>query len=191
MIQLRKIFLIVIALATLTACASAQPGEALTPAMTFKNLEPLNLAVRDRAINAVHPINAEGFSYALDDLMSVYLQRKLHPVGTQGAISANIDQVEVHRTQEEAESGVANFLNVGGFEVYTVKIKLRLEHLDNAYEPVYGKVLNINRRIKISEHASIAEREQTQFESLEKLFVDLDQRINKILLEEMKLGVTN
>ena len=90
--------------------------------------------------------------------------------------------------EENSPNAAADFFGLGGFDVYDVKVVLRLEHRNDAGDLIYGTVVNAHRGIKVSEHASIAERERVQFEGLEQLFLMLDGHVNKVLIKDMGLS---
>ena len=182
-------FLAVVILA-LGACSSMpHPEGKPLPGMTFSHLKALGLNVAARDISVQPTDNQARFSQNLDEMTEIYLTQKLHPQGERGKVVAALDESSIVVVEENSPNAAADFFGIGGFDVYKVAVKLRLEHYDDAGNLVYGTVVNAHRGIKISEHASIAEREHTQFEGLEQLFLMLDQRVNKILIQDMEIGV--
>ena len=183
-------FGVLMAVLVLGACSSMpHPAGKPLPSMTFSHLKALGLNVATRDISVQPTDNQAGFSQNLDEMIDIYLNQKLNPRGEQGKIVAALDESSILVVSENSPNAAADFFGLGGLDVYKVTIKLRLEHYNDAGDLEYGTVVNAHREIKISEHASIAEREHTQFEGLEQLFLMLDARVNKILLQDMSVGV--
>lgn len=187
--MMRRLSVLMVML-VLGACSSMpHPAGKPLPSMTFSHLKALGLSVATKDISVQPTDNQARFSQNLDEMMEIYLTQKLNPRGEQGKVVAALDESSIVLVNENSPNAAADFFGLGGADIYKVMIKLRLEHYNDAGDLVYGTVVNAHREIKISEHASIAEREHTQFEGLEQLFLMLDQRVNKILLQDMKIGV--
>ena len=185
-------FLLLAVVILVAGCTSpsALNGKPL-PAMTFKHLQPVVLNVASTEIQVRPSLTSEGFSYPLDDMVDFYLQRKLNAVGQKGNILASLEESSIKRLYEPSEYEALSYFDLAGFDVYEVALKLRLEHqADNGGEPLYGTVINARRLIKVSQHTSIVEREQAQFEGLEQLFLELDSHVDKVLIQDMKLKIS-
>ncbi len=185
--RISRVCLLVL-LAVFGGCTSMpHPEGKPLPAMTFKHLATLPLGVQDIRVEIQETENATGFSFALDEMVRAYLQRKFKPEGVSGVLVAALDKSVVKSKHVKASNSAAGFLGVGGYDSYDVHLKLRLEHLDSHGNRVYGTVVNAKRTINVSEHASIAERESAQFEGLETLFVELDKHVEKVVVQDMEL----
>lgn len=183
-------FVCILAVFMLVACNSMpRPEGKPLPELGFAHLKPLALNVKARNIEVNPTDNRAEFSQNLDEMMDIYLNRKLGAKGGRGTIVAVLDESSIVLIEESSPNAAADFFGLGGFDVYKVMIKLRLEHRDSLGRLVYGTVVNGHRSIKITEHASIAERERAQFEGLEKLFLMLDAHVNKVLIKDMKLNI--
>ncbi len=97
------------------------------------------------------------------------------------------ERTDVTRRFEKAGNSAADYMNIGGQDVYDVKVKIRLEHVSERGNVLYGNTISARRVMKISEHTSIAERERHQLEGLEALFADLDRQVTKTVVQDMGL----
>lgn len=173
----------------ISGCASTpSPMGKPVASMTFKHLQPIPLTIHTIDIQTVETNNMAGFSYDLDQMVQAYLDRKFVAGGGEGTLLASLDSSSIKRGFEESSNAAADLFGLGGYDVYEAALSLRLEHLDKGLNRVYGTVVRAKRIIKISEHASIAEREYAQFEGLEHLFVELDRHVEKVVLKDMALG---
>lgn len=185
----RSIAYCVLGFALLAGCTTSLPQGKYMPAQTFENLQPLSINVKSKTVNAAPERNEAGatFPFDLSEMAQIYLNRKINPVGAQNTLSAHVDEAVISDVYQKSDSKAIGWLGMGGFDVYEIRLKIRLEHRADNGDMLYGNVVNAQRQIKISQHKSMAEREQDQFEALEKLFLELDQRIDMILMEKMRL----
>jgi hypothetical protein len=68
-----------------------------------------------------------------------------------------------------------------------VKLVMRLEHISPSGTVLYGNTIKAQRTMNITEHASVAEREQHELEGMEKLFADLDAQVVQVVTTGMHL----
>lgn len=179
-----------LALTLMTGCSTSIPEGKYMPAQTFENLQPLSLAVKNKSIRTVPESNAaiDTFPFDLSEMAQLYLDRKIKPTGVQGTLVASVDEATITDMHQKSDSKAIGWLGMGGFDLYEVHLKIRLEHRADNGDLIYGNTVNAQRQVKISQHLSIAKREADQFEALEKLFMEMDQRMNMVLLEKMHLG---
>lgn len=179
-----------LSLTILSGCATSLPEGKYMPMQTFENLQPISLAVKGKTIKSVPENNmaTDTFPFDLSEMTQIYLDRKMKPTGVQGTIVASIDEATITDVHQKADSKAIGWLGMGGFDLYEVDLKIRLEHRNDNGDLVYGNSVNAQRQVRISQHLSVADREKAQFEALEKLFTELDQRMNMVLLEKMRLG---
>ena len=182
-------FVFVVMIGMLGACSSMPSPEGKPlPELGFAHLKALDLQVKNREIAVKPTDNKAGFTQNLDEMVEMYLNRKLNPDGEADKIVASLDSSSIILIEENSPNAATDFFGLGGVDIYDVKMALRLEHHNDAGELIYGTVVNAHRAIKITEHASIAERERVQFEGLEQLFLMLDGHVNKVLIQDMKLN---
>lgn len=183
--RLRFIPALFIICIVLAACTTT--GGKPLPALTFAHIAPVPIKVA-RVVQ--HPGNGHtdgGFILAPDEALQRYLGRKFQSAGGPGILSISIEEAGVTHGFEKSKNQAGNFLGVAGFDVYDVTLKLRAEHLDPGGVVLYGKVLSVGQKIKISEHASLVERERHQLEGLEEMFKQLDILLTHTVLEDMNL----
>lgn len=156
--------------------------------MTFANYAPIPVNVRDVNIQTQAAGPGEG-DFIMDPQAAAqeYLKARFAPRGLQGALSATIEEASVRKARKESSDKVARFFAMGGQDVYQVTLRVRFDHLDNAGNVVYGKVLTARRALHITEHASVAEREGHMLEGLEAMFRDLDREVQNMVAYQMHL----
>lgn len=169
----------------LTGCASTPHPEGMPlPAMTFENLAPIPVNVKIVNVKAAlerHP--SPGFVVSPYDAARTYLQRRFVAQGMHDSLNAYIDEASVKEAGRKADSRVLSFMNVGGHMVYTVRIKIRLEHVAENKQVLYSRSVTVTRVMTITEHSSIAARETREFDGMEALFADIDKAVTAIVDE--------
>ena len=131
---------------------------------------------------------AEGFVISPTEASRRYLSSRFQAAGGQGTLRAVMQESTVRHVYNASKGKVAGYLNVAGHDVYDVKLVLRLEHISERGTVLYGNTIKAQRTMNITEHASVAEREQHQLEGMEKLFADLDRQVVHIVASDMRLG---
>lgn len=183
-------FLLCVLVTPLLSCTSDNmPQGEYMPTQTFANLPPLALNVGEKSIKTqkMRDESEVPFPFDLSEITRLYLEQKIKPAGMDGKIVASLDEAVVTDQYKASDNTAGEWLGVGGFDVYKVRLKLRLEHRGHGGELLYGTVVHAQREIKISQHASIAKREGDLFEGLEKLFTDLDKHVDSVFTEKMHL----
>jgi hypothetical protein len=183
---MKKRFLTFSALAILAACSGG--SGAPHPDITFQHIQamPVNVATVDTHVEQGN--EAEGFVISPTIAAERYLSTRFRTAGTEGTLRAVMQEITVRHVYNASKGKISGYLNVAGHDVYDVKLVLRLEHLSDRGTVLYGNTIKAQRTMNITEHASIAEREQHQLEGLEKLFADLDQQLVHIVVSDMHLA---
>lgn len=164
-----------------------------TPVQTFAHIDPVRLNIARIEITNVSndPSPPADFKISLVDKTMQYFGRKVvaspYADPSQGFLSVKIQQASVQKEHQLAKGTVPKSLGVGGADVYMLKLTLLVELHDAQGYVTHGKSLVANRRLSLSEHSSIAEREKLQLESVEALFNVLDPKLTHILLGDMQL----
>lgn len=175
------------AVLSLAACSSVPAGKPLRT-LTFAHLQPIPINVGEiKTHNATEEIPGV-FVISPYTAIQDYLHARFAPGGYDGTLEGVIEDAAVVHSYEQSTSGTGRFLNVGGFDVYDMNVNLRLSHLDRSGGMIMSTTINARRVVKVSEHASIAEREKRQFEGMKSLFTDLDNAVQHAVLGEMGLG---
>lgn len=176
---------------SLSACAiQPNPAGKPLPMITFQHLQKLPISVGMLKTSSEATGVSEAFIISPHDAMRDYMHARFVPKGFSGELQAVIEQADVQHSYEASGSKVGSFLDVGGLDAYAMSIRMRLEYIGEDGGVIHGSVLNAKRVVKVSEHASIAEREKRQLEGAEGLFVDLDEQIRAIVLDQMRLGIS-
>ncbi|MGB4057570.1 MAG: hypothetical protein WBK77_05760 [Alphaproteobacteria bacterium] len=174
------------ALSVLAACT----GPAMPPPdVTFQHIQPMPISVANVETHVEPGTEVDGFVISPTTASERYLSTRFRAAGTQGLLRANMEEITVRHVYSPSKGNVSGYLGVAGHDVYDVKAVLRLEHVSDRGTVLYGNTIKAQRTMNITEHASVAEREQHQIESLEKLFADLDQQVLRIVLADMHLGM--
>jgi hypothetical protein len=176
-----------VSVVVLAACANnVGPGQPL-PQLTFAQLQPIPVNVS--TINTHIRGSKTGGAFIADPaaVAENYMKARFVPRGAQGSLDATIEEATVTKDEKESANNVARFLKVGGTDVYNITLRVRFEHLGAGGLPLYGKVFTARRRLNISEHDSIAEREKFEFKSLEKMFNELDKEVIHMVTEDMRI----
>lgn len=180
--------LLLLSCVALAACSS-NPISGVGPAdLTFQHVRPVNLPVSDLSVERAAPSqsNAPGFVVPFEDKIEPYFRKKVQTVGGEKRMKVIIEESYVKESFEPSPNKVAGFLDVAGFDVYNLSLILNVRSEDN-FGAHKGVRLKLARTIKVSEHASVAERETKQTEGVEALFRELDVNMTRIALQELDL----
>ena len=160
------------------------------PSMTFEHVRSIPLRVGMlKTLEAEGVKSSDSFTVSPHAALEQYLHARFVPKGFDGTLQATIEDASVRHTYEPSTDTVKNYLNLDGRDVYDMTILLRLEHHDRDGTLSYGTVITVRRLVKVSEHASIAQRERAQYEGMEELFKDLDRETLRVVLADMGLGL--
>jgi hypothetical protein len=174
------------AIGILVACST---GAGLPqPEMTFQHIQPMPVNVANVETHVEDGNEAEGFAISPTAASQRYLSTRFRAAGSEGTLRATMQEITVRHVYNASKGGVTGFLNVAGHDVYDVKLVLRLEHVSPSGTVLYGNTMKAQRTMNITEHASMAEREQHQLEGMEKLFADLDRQVVKVVASDMRLA---
>lgn len=191
--MVRFSFLILISIFVVACTSMPNPAGKPIAAMTFDHIQPKPIYVSRIESSAVEQHAGAKFFQPVDEATLSYFANKFKAhddgAGQRGTLKILVEQAVVLKTHEKAQHQVANFLDVAGFDVYNVIVQVRIEHLDSQGFVKQGNVVTARRFIKISEHASLAERDRRQLEGMEALFNDLDDRVEEIVLDDMDLRI--
>ena len=190
--RILSIFCCCLAIICVAGCSSLGNGlnGKPVPKMTFEHLPPI--AINVGALNTQSMVTGQEDLFVISpyDLMEAYLHTRFMPEGRAGTLLVTIEDSGVGYTHERAKNKLGEYFDMGGLDIYDMRIALRVDRLDDARNVVQTYKVNGQRIIKISEHSSIVEREQEQLRALEKLFYDLDGYMRKVILDDMGLGMT-
>lgn len=182
------------AIATMPGCSSTpHPEGKPLPGLVFDHMEsrPVNVGIVEVVNNyATHRHAADigsRFVAAPDETLKKYLEARYRAQGGPGKLVLDIDEASVFVFHQDAEFAPGRWIGVAGFDEYsmTVKLNVRAENVPGFYEQ--NRTFTARRRVKISEHASIAEREQDQFKALEVMIHEIDAAVYKTLRDEFRL----
>ena len=183
-----RLFIVFFFMIGLAACSFAPKGEPV-PAVTFDHLEPIPVAVQNIHVENIYEGENDAFVMPPEAPMESYIQNRFKAAGAQNILNIIIEEASVKHQHEQSAQSFARFWDIGGTEHYDVTLRLRLQRDNGFGDIVYGTVLKAERQVKVSEHLSIAEREQAQLHALEQLFDSIDQNIQRIVLDDMNLAV--
>lgn len=170
------------------ACSvTPDPAGQPLPMITFAHLQKLPVNVGLVQTKTDVQGYSDVFIVSPYDALRDYMHARFIPKGNRGELLAVIERADVKHSHETARNSVGSALGIGGLDVYEMSIRLRLDHMGAGGGVLQGSILSATRVVKVSEHASIAERERRQFEGAEGLFQDLDAQIQAIVLDEMNL----
>lgn len=171
----------------IAACAGSDPHP--MPMLTFEHIAPAPINVARISVSNEAAPSEVAFVVSPQNAMEEYLNRRFAAQGLEGELRGVIEEAQVSEAHKPSDSKVGNFFGVAGFDEYNVTVRLRLEWVDQDGIKRYSNVLAARRTMRITEHASVAEREKHQIEGLEILFRDIDREAQRIVLRDMNLGL--
>lgn len=183
-------FLLALASLFVFGCSGGHPEGKPIPRFNFDHIEAFPVDVS--AVEAINhysqakPANdaSSMFVMAPDETLQRYLQSRYQARGQRGRLVFEIQEASVYQFNQEAASAPARWLDVGGYEEYNLTLKVKVRALDIPGYTEKSRVITAQRRLKLSEHASLAERESRQFEALEKAMHDVDNAVQRAIRED-------
>lgn len=182
--------IVLLPLIVLAACSSPGILGKAPPDLTFQHVRPVNLPVSDisveQAPGATSASNATSFVVPFEQVIESYIRHKIQAVGGDKRLKVIVEEVSVKERFEPSPNKVAGFLDVAGFDIYDLSLVLNVR-AEDSIGGNKGVKLKLARMIKVTEHASVAERELRQTEGVEALFRELDTNMTRITLQELDL----
>ena len=187
-----KTAMILSSVLVLGACASMPNPEGKPMAdITFGHLSPVSLEVSDIVRNGITQDQLDrvpqSFTVPIDDLTNAYIKRRLKAVGGSERLTLTVEDLSVRYEQKRSDSTVADFLGVAKTDSYAITLTMNLMLQNESNGAMRGRKFTARRVINISEHKSVAEREQHQLEGVEALFMDVDSAVLDILQHQFGL----
>ena len=164
------------------------------PQQTFAHVEPIRLNVARIEVTDVsnNPPLPQDFTVSPVDAAIQYFSKKMkaseHAGPQHGIVLVQIEEASVVKEHKDASGFFASKLGVGGLDAYHMRLRVSIEYRDQNNDLLHGKVINADRKFSISEHSSLAKREDAQLKSIEAVFDKIDDEVTRTLLEEMRLG---
>jgi len=168
----------------LAACEAAVPAQKI-PALTFQHLAPLNLAVGKVEVTSKYkpPLAAPNvehrFATPPAKALRTWANDRLRPAG--GAYTARlvILDASVTETKLKTRKGITGAFYIEQSERYDAVAEADLIIVDGSGAHKGFASTRASRSVTVSENASLAERERTQFELVESLMRDFDLELEK------------
>ena len=193
---LRGCSLLLLSMVVLNGCERPAPRIANglpLPAQTFEHIERLPVNVGNVQIlmeDALRDARVGGFSISLTDRAMLYLSKKFETSGAFGAdgqLVARVEVADVQHMQRPSDHRLLQTINLDRINRYFMELAIRLEHVGRDGRVLHGQVLRVSKVLNLSEHSSIAAREQAQFDAVEEMFDLLDPQVTQVVKDNMKL----
>lgn len=165
------------------------------PAQSFAHIKAIPVDVSEID---VHPAEdalmsvPDDFVFSVYDHAQAYLPRKFSAAPRDMAneqLVFRVQRADVTRAYVPSQKGLAKSLDVGGQDQYVIRLEIAAEHTGPDGHIWNGQVVTVTQTLAVSEHSSLADREEAQLRSIEALFAALDQELERVVLEDMRLGV--
>lgn len=161
------------------------------PEQTYEHVGRLSLDVREVQIFQ-GDVGAEAggdFAVSLADRALLYLSKKFKASdgGHEGRLVVIIEDASVDQVHRGSRYSFLDRVGLDGVDQYSLKLTVRLEHHGDDGRVLYGRRLQARKMLEVSEHESLAQREQEQFNAVEELFAILDPEMLRVIRAEMNL----
>lgn len=155
------------------------------PVITFQHVPEIfvnagSVEVVDKAYAGRDNLNP--LSEKLRGLVERFTENRIVSSGSFGKLLVIVEDASVFRSDiDESESVVEKVLWLKKRERYDFYLKVRISFLDDRSREFKGTVLVFGRRLEIPESFSMAERERSQLETLEKIADDFSVSVSDYL----------
>ncbi len=188
MIQAKKTLAILTVL-VLTACATAAPKP--LPSLDLSRVEPQNLPIGSVEVEPppayMNTAIPAGFIVKPAQLAHDYFKARYKAQGVEGRFKVAVVKSLVTHRVEASDNPVGNFLNVAKSDVYEIQMIVRLEALDYGPYARQSQEITATQRLSISEHVSLAERENLQVEAMQDLLKRLEAQAQLSLRDTFRM----
>ena len=187
-----RYFSYIVLVLALSGCTTSveDAGQPLAQ-MTFDhvNAYTLDVASYDISFNNNQKALPAGFSVDPLPLVEDFLKRRFIASGSLGKMHAVIENIDVRYEEVKSDNALNAALGVGKQDHYLVHLQLALESYGLKVQDNKRVAISVNRNIYISEHSSLATREDAQMRALDSMMEDLDGAVREIL--KTQFGVLN
>lgn len=163
----------------LGSCVS-QPSSFQPAPLTYVDRTPVEFAVERVTIESVYhaPMTPPFVDHTIDPTPQAaartLLQQRLRAVGGSGQIQAVIIEASVIAIDLETQTGLSGYLTTEAATQLEGRLKVRVDHLDDAGEVVSSATTAVTRTRAILEDVGYGERQQIGHELVIDLLDDLD-----------------
>ena len=166
------------------SCATEDAGKPL-PDLNFSRMNAESVYVRDYRVEplAEHLRSALPQGFVIDPSKATYdyFQRRYKSAGTQGEFRISVISASADYAALPSDHAISNFIDVAKKDRYTINVVLRLESFGVGGFVTQKQDIRSTQSVTLSEHASLAERERLQVESVHELILRLDHEVQKAL----------
>ena len=164
------------------ACTSVpNPEGKPLPHLQYQYSAPIGLDVKNIDVqDHTRDVSSEYVNYveSVEGAVLNYLGNRFRSDGGSNAetLSFVLEQVSLAQDFRESDNRVGAFLGVAGQDVYQLSVTVHA-NLEDRLGNMRGKRIHVGRKLFISEHASVAQRDKLQLEGLEALIHSLDEAL--------------
>lgn len=167
------------------------------PTLTFEHVEPLMVDVADVNIdNRFQPgfdmdDVSSSFPMPPDMALAKFTAQRLQPDGNSGVLNVVIKDAHVYRSEVKPEGGLNQWFGMNDSDLYEVMMAVSMYSADDLGQRNGPMVdLTFSGDLKVPEHYSIAEREDSQLRFLETLMKEVDKSYVNALRGKLSLMAT-
>ncbi|MFK7839985.1 MAG: hypothetical protein AB8B83_06600 [Bdellovibrionales bacterium] len=155
------------------------------PQQTFTHFDTISVNVGSILIDDTGIIGRGGVSDELLSHARSYLGHKIQRANGKGQLVVRVENASSSYVLTPSKYEMLENFALGQVQQETLKLQLRIEHLDDYGNVLHGRVLSAQKVINISEHASVSERDQKRFNAIDDIFKTIDPEMNRIIASEM------
>lgn len=172
-----------------SACGSTDtPMGKPLPELTYSNLNPYSVRGGSIIVRESHKEKqlhqTSDFVIPPGELLKRYADNRFYTEGVPQRMVFDIRKAKVeHKTKE---TGMMGFVSGSDKDLYYLDILIVMSLLkpDGSLNKPY--TISVQRKLEVSQNASIAQREFAQFEFLEKAMTDIDRAVTDIVIEKLQ-----
>ena len=176
---------------SLTACTLGQGGEPLAQ-MTFAHVKPYPLYVASYQVSGFEKVFRStdipgGFVANPAVIVQDYFNNRFEAAGATGKLGVTIRNVQVTHDVVAPENSIGAMVGVGKFDRYKVLVDIDIEGFGIGQTRDVGTSFVVTRDIKVSEFASLVERQKAQMRALDNMVDDIDETVQKLFRDQFSI----
>lgn len=181
-------------LSVMPGCAYDGVGKQL-PQLDYQNIRPLYISAG--AVDVITQFRptiesskaAGAFTTRPEDAINRYAVQRLKAQGGEGTLRFTIEDSTVRHTVVDPDNSVMKWAELGKQDRYDLKIRVGLAKLEGDGRKSANAVLEMDRFITVPQSVSIAKREATLRDFLQKVVGELDVMVTTALQDRLSMTV--
>ncbi len=180
--------------AVLTGCYGG--GGKPLPQLDYQNISPLYVSAGSVDVSTTYVPSvessqaAQAFTTPPDVALRRYAESRLKSQGYEGALKFVIQEASVRHSVADADNSAMKWAGVGKHDRYDLKIRINMSLVTPDGQQPKSANIEVTRFISVPQSYSIAKREKTLRDFMQRLIGEVDNMVTSALQDRMHVAVS-